>query len=183
MAGQATITTTNGKRAFACYPIAILVFIVDEQERILMLAHPQRQGGWEVINGAMEAEETILQGALRETAEEAGPGIRVRPLGTVHVQNFHYDEAVRYMFSVSYLMAYEGGEVIPGDDMQGSEYRWWSIKELEDEDIELLVPPNRKWIARRAIELYRLWKDQTVDLQPNPDEPDSNKYTRQRGAA
>ncbi len=131
-----------------------------------MLAHPKRGGGWEVINGALEANETVLEGALRETREEAGEPLRVRPLGTAHVSTFHYDDNVRYMLSISYVMAYEGGEVVPGDDMTGSLHRWWSADELMSERAKIIVPPDGLWLIKRAIELYRLWRGQTVELQP-----------------
>jgi 8-oxo-dGTP pyrophosphatase MutT (NUDIX family) len=76
---QPYITTADGKRRFACSPVAI-----------------------------------------RETREEAGEQVRVRPLGTVHISTFHYGEDVRYMLSVGYLMVYEGGGIQPGDDMAES---------------------------------------------------------------
>jgi ADP-ribose pyrophosphatase YjhB (NUDIX family) len=163
---QPKILAANGKRQFACSPAAVLVFIVNEKEEILLLAHPKRAGGWEVINGALEAGETILEGALREMREEVGPGIHARPLGTVHASSFHYDTAVEYMLSLGFLMAYEGGAIEPGDDMAGSAYRWWSVEALEAENVQLIVPPGEKWLFRRAVELYRLWKDDEVELQP-----------------
>ncbi len=163
---QPYVTTVNGKRQFACSPAAILVFIVNEKEEVLLLSHPKRNGGWEVINGALEAGETVLEGALRETREEAGEQVRVRPLGAVHIATFHYDVQVEYMLSLGYLMAYEGGDVEPGDDMAGSEYRWWSVEELMDESVQFISPPDKKWLVQRAVELYRLWKGQKVELQP-----------------
>ena len=57
---QPIITSAKG-REFACFPGAVLAFIVNEQEEILMLAHPARKGYWEVINGAMDAGQTVLQ--------------------------------------------------------------------------------------------------------------------------
>ena len=47
--------------------LSVLAFVVNEKEEILLLAHPKREGGWEVVNGALEAGETVLEGALRET--------------------------------------------------------------------------------------------------------------------
>jgi CubicO group peptidase (beta-lactamase class C family) len=82
------------------------VFVVNEQEEILLLAHPKRGGSWEVVNGALEAREPVAEGALRETYEEAGEEVCVRPLGAGHVSTFHYDDNVQYMLSVGYLMAY-----------------------------------------------------------------------------
>ena len=116
-----------------------------------------------------------MQGALRETREELGGDVQVRPLGALHASTFHYDESVQYMLSLCYLMAYEGGDVQPGDDMLGSEHRWWSLGELADESVKLIVPPDQKWLVGRAVELYRLWKDQEVMLYPGLD-PSSRKH-------
>ena len=163
---QPHVTSVDGKRKFAYFPAAVMVFIVNEREEILLLSHPKRSNGWEVVNGALEAGETVLQGALRETREEAGEQVQVRPLGTVHVASFHYDENVQYMLSVGYLMAYEGGDIQPGDDMAGSRFKWWNSEELRAEKVNVLIPPNGCWLLQRAIELYRLWKGREMELQP-----------------
>jgi ADP-ribose pyrophosphatase YjhB (NUDIX family) len=52
-------------RPFACVPAALLVFVINEQEEFLLLRHPQRPAG-RVVNGALEANETLADGALRE---------------------------------------------------------------------------------------------------------------------
>ena len=172
---QPTVTSRQG-RQFACSPAAVLVFVVNEQEKFLLLRHPQRSG-WEIVNGALDAGETVLAGVLREVAEEVGPAVRVRPLGAVHIQTFHYDEQARFMLSLSYLVAYEGGAVEPGDDMSGSETRWFSLAELLDEETAILVPPQMRWTFRRALQLYRLWQDEEVPLQPALPERPLNKYS------
>lgn len=82
----------------------------------------------------------------------------------MHVQSFHYDENVQYMRSVGYLMAYQGGQVEPGDDMRGSDFRWWSLEDLANEGVKVIVPPDQEWLLERAVELYSLWKDSDVDL-------------------
>ena len=164
---QPFISNQKGTRRFACSAVALQAIVVNPEERTLLLSSPIRhpEGAWQVVSGALEAGETVLAGTLREAHEELGSDIRVRPLGTVHVQTFHYDENVQYMIAIYYLLAYEGGEVHPGDDMQGSQYRWWSLAELEDENVKIVVPPDQTWILKRAIELYRLWKGQTWELQ------------------
>jgi hypothetical protein len=53
---QPRITAANGRRRFACSAAGVLAFIIDDQERILLLSHPQRPGMWEVVNGALELE-------------------------------------------------------------------------------------------------------------------------------
>lgn len=156
-----TITTATGNRAFACSPVAVQAIIINQKEEILLLSSPtrNRDGGWQVISGGLEDGETALAGVLREVKEEAGPEIQVRPLGVVDIQTFHYDEKVRYMIGLYYLLAYEGGEVQPGDDMADSAYRWWPLTALADEQIRLAIPPDKKWVLNRAVQLYRLWKD------------------------
>src|SRR5215211_1686533 len=147
---QPFIRNNRGTRRFVCSTVALQAVVVSPEERILLLSSPTRNP-----DGALEAGETVSEGTLREAHEELGSEIRVRPLGTIHVQTFHYDENVQYMIAIYYLLAYEGGDVHPGDDMQGSQYRWWSIAELEDEKINIVVPPGQTWILKRAIELYR----------------------------
>jgi 8-oxo-dGTP pyrophosphatase MutT (NUDIX family) len=163
---QPIITATSDQRRFAASAVAVVVFVVDREERLLLLEHPRkRAGGPQAISGALEAAETVLDAVLRETREEAGTELRVRPLGTVHASTFHYDDSVPHMISICYLLAYEGGRITPGDDMAGGTFRWWHLDELLDERVRLLVPRDRKWLAARAVELYRLWRDQTVPLE------------------
>ena len=164
---QPFITNLKGTRHFACSPVAVQAVVVSPEEKILLLSSPSRNadGAWQVVSGALEAGETVLAGTLREAHEELGSDIRLRPLGTVHVQTFHYDENVQYMIAIYYLFVYEGGEIQPDDDMQDSQYRWWSLAELQDLNVNIVVPPGQKWILKRAIELYRLWKDEPWELQ------------------
>ena len=69
------------------------------------------------------------------------------------------------MISSNYLFAYQGGDIVPGDDMVGSEVRWWSLAELEDASVRFHAS-TRLWLLQRAVELYRLWHDQPdVPLQ------------------
>jgi hypothetical protein len=71
------------------------------------------------------------------------------------------------MIGIYYLLAYEGGTIVPGDDMAGSAYRWWNLDELEDESLPH-HPTVIPWALRRAVDLYRLWQDDLErPLQPN----------------
>ncbi len=150
-----TIDDALGQRTFACFPVAVLAIIIAPDERVLLLSHPERLGEWEVVSGALEAGETIIDGLLREVGEELGPEIDVQPLATVHASTFRYDENVTHMISLAFVLAYRGGEIQPGDDMRGSAFRWWTETELMAPDVKLTVPQNGKWMLLRAIELFR----------------------------
>lgn len=76
----ATIDDALGRREFACFPVAVLAVIIAPDESILLLNRPARPGEWEVVSGALEAGETVIDGLLREVGEELGPEIEVKPL-------------------------------------------------------------------------------------------------------
>ena len=152
-----TVSSLGG-RVFALYPAAVVVPIVNGREELLLLESPRRRGWWEPVNGAVDAGETLLEAALREVSEEVGPGVRVRPLGVVHASTFAYDAVVKHVISVTYLMAYEGGVPVPGDDMRGSRVRWARVEEVESEGLRLVPPLDQPWLRQRTIDLFRLWQ-------------------------
>ena len=163
---QPTIVSKNG-RSFPAYAVALQAIIINENEEILLLNSLRRNQGWQIVSGGLDADETILDGTLREVGEEVGKDARVRPLGLVHTHSFHYDTNVRFMVGTYYLFAFEDGTITPGDDMVGSEVRWWTIPELETEK-PILHPSTHLWMLKRAVALYRLWKDEGErQLQPN----------------
>jgi ADP-ribose pyrophosphatase YjhB (NUDIX family) len=160
-----TIAASSG-RVFATFPAAVVVAIVNRREELLLLESQRRPGAWEPVNGAVDEGETLLEAALREVREEAGPELRVRPLGVVHASTFAYDDRVRHMISVVYLMAHDGGAAVSGDDMRGSHVRWVSFSLIESDGLQLLAPLDQAWLRRRTVELFRLWEPgPTVALQ------------------
>ena len=132
----------RGKKR-ALFAAAALLFIVDQNERLLLLSSDRQSGSWRVPSGSVEAVETVLGAARREVAEELGSAVVVRPLGTVH--SFTYlIPSIGYMVDVCYLLAYEGGEIEPGDDEAGSAFRWWTLDELSHNDVLIGVPTDQK---------------------------------------
>lgn len=162
--GRPHVVESAAGRAFATSPAAVVVPIVNAREQLLLLEHPRRSGWWEPVNGAVEAGETLLGAALREVREEVGAEVRVRPLGVVHAATFAYDALIERVISVTYLMAHEGGEPIPGDDMRGSRVTWATCDETDSQALRLVPPLDQAWLRRRTIELFRLW-------EPAPDVP------------
>ena len=162
------LVTAKSGRQFATIPAALVAVIVREDECILMLSSPKRPDQWQPISGAYDGDETLLEGLLREIREEAGDEIRVRPLCAIHACTFRYGEILRYMMSVSYLLAYEGGDVFPGDDMAGSQVRWISVDDIEQGTYTVIIPPEQLWIYRRAVDLYRMLKEAPPVQQEAP---------------
>lgn len=163
MTAKPTIRSANGKRIFSCFPGAVMVFHINHNEEFLMLT--AGNDVWEVVSGALEDTESILDGAVRESLEELGPEIRIAPLGVVHALSFDYDETIRNMISVLYVMRFDGGQVVPGDDMLGAEYQWWSLDQIRENIDNISKPEKQLWLFQRALELFRLYRDETPDLE------------------
>lgn len=169
---QPTVLSGKG-RTLATSAIALQAIIMNENEQFLLLSSPRRNGRneWQTVSGGLDAGETILDGTLREVREEVG-GVQVRPLAVLHSHTFHYDEQVPFMVGIYYLLHYEGGQIVPGDDMVGSDFRWWGLAELEtavaNHDATLHFSTHL-WMMHRAVKLHRLLKDEQVEtavLQP-----------------
>lgn len=178
MTNQHPIIIAKSGRQFAASAAGLVSFILDEQERILMLANPKYGGNkWEPPNGAYNGNETLLEAAIREAREEAGANIRIRPLCVLHAYNFPYDNGLRYMISVAFLFAYLGGDIIPGDDMAGSDVKWMTLSEIHSGQYQIIVPQQQEWLFDHAVEMYRLLKDRpAINLQPTFTENMKNKY-------
>jgi 8-oxo-dGTP pyrophosphatase MutT (NUDIX family) len=163
---QPDLVAANGRR-FAGFAAAVGVFIVDPStRRFLLLGCPPKRPrpGWEVVNGGLEAGETLLAGLAREVAEEAGPAVRVRVLGTVHAWTWRYDDHVTHLHFTTFVASYLGGEVVPGEEMAGSGVRWASL----DEVLELAASdtglfPGEAWLFERALQCFDLWSSVDTD--------------------
>lgn len=161
---QPRIVAADGRREFACFPAAILGFIVNNADEVLLLSHPQK-GGWQVVAGAIEDGESPVAALCREVAEEVGPQVCIRPVATVHTFLYRYDARVQAMLSIAYVATYISGEVVPGDDMATSAFRWASAEEIASEELVLVVPSQR-WLFRRALAVHRLFLGESAELEP-----------------
>jgi ADP-ribose pyrophosphatase YjhB (NUDIX family) len=169
VAAQPELVGPNGRR-FAGFAAAVLVFIIDPAtRRFLLLSSPAKRArpGWEIVNGGLEAGESVVAGVRREVAEEAGPDVRIRVLGTVHSWTYRYDDAVTHMLSLAFVASYDGGAVVPGDDMAGSEARWASLDEVRSLSSSSALIPEDLWLFERALECFDLWVDGPVGDVPS----------------
>ena len=163
--GLPTLSSADGRRRFSCFPAAVRGFIFNGSGEVLLLSHPRRQGAWEVVNGAVEAGESPVAALLRETAEEAGPNLQIRPVACVHSFLFRYDPRVKAMLSIAYAATYLSGDVVPGSDMTGSDFRWVRLSDIERGAFRIVVPAQT-WLFQRAAAVHSLFKDTEVALEP-----------------
>jgi len=150
-------------RKFTCFPAAILLFLINDDEEVLLFSKRPRQ--WSVITGAIEDNETILKSAERELHEETGGGIEASPIGVVHTHSFHHDSLVRNLISIHYVMHYKGGKVVPSDDEKGSIFEWWSLDNVKNQNAEIIIPKQQPWVFERAIFLFRNYNGVEVPLE------------------
>jgi hypothetical protein len=67
------------------------------------------------------------------------------------------DPMVGDLISITYVLACDGGEARPADDMAGATIRWATLDEIE-RDALLVRVPGQPWLRRRALDLFRLWR-------------------------
>ena len=151
-----SITSLSG-REFACFPVALVAYVINENKEFLFLSR-EGEDSWEIPSGAMEAGENTVDGILRELNEELGDAIRIKPMGVVYAHTFPFDEKVKEMISIGFLLQYLGGEINPSDDMKGAAYKWMNLEEISLEK-NISVPRNKGILFDRATELFNLWKD------------------------
>ena len=159
------IRSASGHRDFATFPVAVLTIVLNDREQVLLLSHPDRPGKWEVVNGGLEAGETVWDGAMRECAEELGGDVRLHPITILHALTVAYDAAIPHTISLIFVAAYESGEIRPGDDMAGSSHQWADIAEILAGKIDVIVPRGQPWLFARALDVYKLWRTDDVELQ------------------
>ncbi len=155
-----SFVAASGRR-FASFPVAVFVFIVNPKSReVLLFESPAKRGrqGWEVVGGAVENGETLIDAVHREVKEEAGADIRIDVLGAVHAWNWHYDHLVPNMISAAFVASYLGGDVTPGDDLVGSHFRWASVDQvhqLASSGVALI--PDDVGLFDRAMQCFDTW--------------------------
>lgn len=160
----------DGRRRFARFPVGVAMVVVDAEARVLLLEDPGT-GSLEIPSGAVEDGETILDAVHRELSEELGARCVLDPIETVHTYTIDY--ADEPLVSVVYLVAYDGGMIVPSDDVAGAAVRWAEPRVL-DELHPRIVVPSEPWILERALER---WTNSQESVNRGP----SSERARSRG--
>lgn len=161
--------TTAAREKLACFPVTVLVFLVDQWERCLLLRRPG-QPGWEVIAGSLRAGETIPEAAEREVETALGGRTVAVYLGVLDAFTHVFDANLPAALQVCVLMRYRGGEVHPGRGLRGAELRWWAATDLDE--IDLAVPRARWDLLVRASDMGRALRDARPEEPPGWPPPD-----------
>lgn len=168
-----TITTAAG-RELACYPAAVLAFIVDSFDRFLLVRKPG-QTGWEVITATLEPGESVQEAVMREVKTAAGPEFLTTYLGVLDTFTFLFDANLPPLVSICCLLRHKGGEIRKGRELREADFKWWQISELDDID---LVAPRGRWdLLTRAVDMSRYLRDarNPDEDRGEPDEDDDDR--------
>lgn len=108
--------------------------IIEEDDRILMIRRTDN-GNWAVPGGAIDLGESMVQAAVRETAEETGVTCEVTGLSGIytdprHVIHYTSNDEVRQEFCVVLMARWISGEPTPSSE--SSEVRWVDLDDVPD---------------------------------------------------
>ena len=125
---------------------AVIVAIVDEQERILLGSQGVwEENRWSILAGFVEPGESLNAAVEREMFEEAG--LRVTDITYLGSQAWPFPHSLMFGF----VAKATGQQLEVADGIEIEKLRWFSRQELEAEAPDLLLP-GRISIARAIIE-------------------------------
>ena len=105
----------------------VAVIARDNESKILLIKRKigPRKGEWALPSGFMEIEESPIEAALRELAEETGLKGKSKRLIGVYPNN---SEIHGYLVTIIYEVEILGGKLCAGDDAEEAEF--FTIKQL-----------------------------------------------------
>lgn len=144
-AGWVRMCDLEGKELFPRTDPAVIVGVIDDQDRILLGSQGVwEENRWSILAGFVEPGESLEAAVIREMQEEAG--ILVQEPKFLGSQAWPFP----YSLMFGFLAKFAGGETIP-DGEEIVKLRWFSRQELREE-IETLLLPGKLSIARSIIE-------------------------------
>lgn len=117
------------------------VCVINQKKEVLLIQRGVGtfgEGQWALVGGYVEANETILEAAVREFKEEAG--VDLNKVGYKYASASTYDEVDRdprgrFITTVYFIEPLEDIEVVAGDD--ACDYKWVPIDQLKGEEMFL----------------------------------------------
>jgi len=123
---------------------------LDRSARFLLIRDPYEH--WGFPKGHLEGEETPVQAAHRESAEETGLNDLLLH-GPIRIIDWHFRFRGRYIHKFCHFFLFESpaAEVVPQLDEGITDFRWLHL----DEALELLSYDNARGVLKRAGEMAR----------------------------
>lgn len=161
--------TTAARAKLACFPVSVLTFVVDQQDRPLLL-RPQGQPGWEVPGSPLQAGESVPEAAERILREHGGAGFLGVYLGVLDTFTFVFDANLPAAITICALLRFRGGELRPGKNVRDAEFKWWPIPDIDQ--LDLAVPRARWDLLTKASDMARGLRDARPDEFGRLEEPE-----------
>jgi len=152
--------TTAARTKLACFPATVLAFVVDHQDRPLLLRR-KGQPGWEAPGGPLQAGESVPEAAERILREMGGPSFLGVYLAVLDTFTFVFDANLPAAITICVLLRHRGGELRPGKAVRDAEFMWWPIPDIDQ--LDLAVPRARWDLLTKAADMGRTLRDARPD--------------------
>lgn len=123
----------NGHHNYVDPSPAGVAYILDGDKVLFgVRSREPKPGKLNTPGGFLDLDETAEAATLREVKEELGLDVKIIDyLGTYAT---HYTECNQRVLNIVFIAHYQGGDIKPGDDMNGGEPVWRSINDLPSAD-------------------------------------------------
>jgi len=102
------------------------IAIYDKENSRLLLGRKRKEKKHRFIGGFVNPNETAESAAIRETKEETGLTIsKLKFIGTTVIDDWRYRGEKENILTTFFVAEYEGGEIIPMDDIE--ELKWFDL--------------------------------------------------------
>lgn len=147
--GWSRICIQENRQLFPRTDAAVIVSIIDDQDRILLGSQGSwAENRWSILAGFVEAAESLESAVRREMLEECG--LMVTDPVYLGSQAWPYPYSLMLGFTAKLAPESKAEEIKP-DGIEIAKLRWFSREELRDEAEQMLLP-TRISIARALIE-------------------------------
>ncbi len=147
------------RERFGMYELFVWVLAWKEGRLVLARKADEWGGGWTLLGGAVEADEEVEAGAIREAKEESGLDVALRPpAGVIQSKLVSPNDQFDY-FLVLFEADVIRGKIEPEDKREIAEAKLVQLEELLQLASEGRFPRIHPSIDQAILECFRLTKN------------------------